>query len=337
MDKDIEKANTNEIYQGKIIRYLKFRFHRRNVELSVHNNKNILRYYMYDEQHSYFRRTNHITRKGAVILSEKQLSKLSHSISKMILHFEKDYTDKKWRNVYDLENWSLEIKFDDVIFESYGYGFGSFPKIANDLMTYLVGYIKRNGKVKGVISKKGIVTRKDFTLYGKVSIHIVDSSCNYNLIERYTNGLFFCIFSIGDDIHTERGITIGSTKAEVFDKYGIKNELSFNLRLDELVNKMIYHHDKNEEMIDDLGGFNNLDGSETFVEYGYQDKKQDIKYCIRFYFDVDDKVVLIGYYNDYVSEFPKIPGVFINMVKPINKKDQDLLNELTDLFDKNSI
>ena len=138
---------------------------------------------------------------------------------------------------------------------------------------------------------------RDFTLYGSSRENAVNASCNYNLIDRNPNSLFFWTYSKGDDIHTERGITIGSTKREVFKKYGDNVELPFNPIYDELLKRTISLYSNNGEKIDSLGDFDNLNGDETYVEYSYEDKKNTTTCLISFYFDVAGRVVLIGYWN----------------------------------------
>ena len=94
-----------------------------------------------------------------------------------------------------------------------------------------------------------------------------------------------------------KDFTLYGTKRKVFKKYGDNVELPFDPIYDELLKRTISLHSNNGERIDNLGDFDNLNGDETYIEYPYEDKTNNTTYLISFYFDVDGKVVLIGYWN----------------------------------------
>lgn len=151
------------------------------------------------------------------------------------------------------------------------------------------------------------LAKEDFTLFGEARTGAVDENCNYNFVDGNGKNLFWHTYSIGDDITTYRGITIGSTIEEVFEKYGEMILLDFNPYNDYLLNNTILlHKDEydNEKEIskDSLGDFRNIVGDEKWVEYHYADEQNEVVYYLKFYFNSDDKVLLIGYYNLSVEE-----------------------------------
>ena len=158
------------------------------------------------------------------------------------------------------------------------------------------------------------LTKDDFTVFGETRTVAVDESSNYNFVNRFGNRGFWWTFSIGDDLTTYRGITIGSTKDEVFEKYGEMQLLGFNAQNDYLVYKTLLLHkdkladiasqcaDKSEIerqklMHEATGDFKNIKGDEQWAEYFYVDEELGFIYFLRFYINSDDKVVLIGFYN----------------------------------------
>lgn len=77
------------------------------------------------------------------------MEKLSNIVIEKTGYFLKSYTLYKDRHIYDLNGWSLCINFSDgSTVESGGYGFeDAFPKLADDLMTYFVSFIRRSGTI----------------------------------------------------------------------------------------------------------------------------------------------------------------------------------------------
>ena len=143
------------------------------------------------------------------------------------------------------------------------------------------------------------LTKDDFAIFGDATVGIVREKDNYNLINRGKGIAFWRTFSIGDDITTYRDITIGSTKDQVFEKYGKSVLFGFEPYDDYLLYSTLCLHEYrngNDKDID-AGDFKNIKGDEKWVEYSYEDSGFNKVYYIRFYFDSDDKVVLIGFYN----------------------------------------
>ena len=143
------------------------------------------------------------------------------------------------------------------------------------------------------------LTKDDFAIFGDATVGIVREKDNYNLINRGKGIAFWRTFSIGDDITTYRDITIGSTKDQVFEKYGKSVLFGFEPYDDYLLYSTLCLHEYrngNDKDID-AGDFKNIKGDEKWVEYSYEDSGFNKVYYIRLYFDSDDKVVLIGFYN----------------------------------------
>ena len=157
-----------------------------------------------------------------------------------------------------------------------------------------------------------VLNENDFNLYGDARNGVVDENCDYNLVKRNTKkDIFFQTFSIGDDITTERGISIGSSLDDVFEKYGKEEILSFDKNNDSLLQMTLaLHYIKEQNVIaeteeDKLGDFKNFKGNERFIEYDYVEEKNRIINLMRFYIDINDKVILIGYFN--IDCNPKLP------------------------------
>ncbi len=168
-------------------------------------------------------------------------------------------------------------------------------------------------------NKDFVLTKDDFTVTGKTQA--VDEASNYNFVNKFGTGMFWWTFSIGDNLTTNRGITIGSTMKEVFKKYCEEEIFDFvpyddvlfqgtlQLHEDEFLKQEIDFAESNKVDFSDinaikkviseqyLGDFKNLNGGEKWVEYSFPDVDTKIIYVLRFYFDSDEKVVLIGFYN----------------------------------------
>ena len=170
-----------------------------------------------------------------------------------------------------------------------------------------------------VDNKDFVLTKDDFTGTGETEA--VDEASNYNFVNKFGKDMFWWTFSIGDDLTTNRGITIGSTMKEVFEKYTEEEIFDFvpyddvlfqytlQLHEDEFLKQEIDFAESNKvdfgnineikKAISEeyLGDFKNLKGDEKWVEYSFPDADTRIIYVLRFYFDSDEKVVLIAFYD----------------------------------------
>ena len=168
-------------------------------------------------------------------------------------------------------------------------------------------------------NKDFVLSKDDFTVAGETQA--VDEASNYNFVNKFGKNMFWWTFTIGDDLTTNRGITIGSTMKEVFEKYTEEEIFDFvpyddvlfqdilQLHEDETLKQEIDFAESNKVDFSDineikkviseqyLGDFKNLNGGEKWVEYSFPDVDTKIIYVLRFYFDSDEKVVLIGFYN----------------------------------------
>ena len=163
-----------------------------------------------------------------------------------------------------------------------------------------------------------VLNKDDFTVTGETRTVAVDEESNYNFVNKFGTGIFWWTFSIGDDLTTNRGITIGSTKKKVFEKYAEEEIFDFIPYDDIVFHDTIHQHENDicdqnlaDKMIDFdnicevkkvisdecLGDFKNFRGGEKWVEYSFPDDDTRIIYVLRFYFDSDEKVVLIAFFN----------------------------------------
>lgn len=90
--------------------------------------------------------------------------------------------------------------------------------------------------------------------------------------------------SQGGVIKTNRGITLSSTKADVFKAYGEKKLSKVNIKTD----KFYTRHEKAQDL---------FDNSTKYVQYTY--KNDNNEYVIRFYFNKKNKINVIVYFKNY--------------------------------------
>ena len=170
-------------------------------------------------------------------------------------------------------------------------------------------------------NKDFVLTKDDFTVTGETRTVAVDEVSDYNFVNKFGTGSFWWTFSIGDDLTTNRGITIGSTMKEVFEKYTEEEIFDFvpyddvvfqgtlELHEDEFLKQEMDFAESNKVDFGDIneikkvisenyiGDFKNFKGGEKWVEYSFPDADTKIIYVLRFYFDSDEKVILIAFYD----------------------------------------
>ena len=168
-------------------------------------------------------------------------------------------------------------------------------------------------------NKDFVLTKDDFTVTGETQA--VDEASNYNFVNKFGKDMFWWTFTIGDDLTTNRGITIGSTMQEVFKKYTEEEIFDFvpyddvlfqgtlELHEDGFLKQEMDFAESNKVDFGDIneikkaisenyiGDFKNFKGGEKWVEYSFPDVDTKIIYVLRFYFDSDEKVVLIAFYD----------------------------------------
>ena len=132
------------------------------------------------------------------------------------------------------------------------------------------------------------LTREDFKVSGNNSI--VNATEDDNFLSLFSSNDTFGIatFVDGDDIFTNRQISIGNTIIEVENKYGKQPIKIFQEADDELI-KFLY------EKVESIFDLSVLSDGDIYTEYEWQDG--DKKYYIRFFFDGgSSKVKLIMFY-----------------------------------------
>ena len=132
------------------------------------------------------------------------------------------------------------------------------------------------------------LSREDFKVSGNNSI---TNSCeDDNFLSLFSSNDTFGIatFVEGDDVFTNRNITLGNTIYDVEKVYGKRQKKIFNESTDTLL-KFIY------EKVESIFDLNVLSDGDIYTEYEWNDN--DKKYYIRFFYDnIEYKTKLIMFY-----------------------------------------
>lgn len=160
--------------------------------------------------------------------------------------------------------------------------------VAAFLMMALVFGVVQTTQVTTVQAASKKLTKKDIT---KTS-----GADKFNFMKLYaSNKCAFIGAYEGDDVTTKRGITIGDSKSDVTKKYGKASIKKVNKKKDN-----IFYAAKKKGFSGTLKG---IKQSKRYTEYKYNQNRTE--YRLRFYFDKNNKIVLITYIKNY-SEFRSV-------------------------------